>query len=66
MEQIRGSASGGWGPFSFKANYFKRTTNTTHDFTEDAAGLVVPGLQIIGFGCTVLPKSPNPDPNLNW
>lgn len=66
MEQIRGSASGGWGPFSFRANYFRRTSKTTHDFIEDAAGLTVPGMQIIGFGCAMLPKCPDPDPSLNW
>lgn len=66
MEQIRGSASGGWGPFSFRANYFRRTTRTTHDFVEDGAGLTVPGMQIIGFGCVLLPKCPDPDSSLNW
>lgn len=66
MDQISGSASGGWGPFSFKANYFSETITTTHDFVADAAGVSVAGMQIIGFGCTVIPKSPNPDPTLNW
>lgn len=66
MEQVRGSASAGWGPFSVRANYFKRTEKTAHDFVEDAGGLTIPGMQIIGFVCRLLEKTPNPDPTLNW
>jgi hypothetical protein len=66
MEQVRGSASAGWGPFSIRANYFRRTDKTTHDFVEDSAGITIPGMQLIGFVCRLLDKTPDPDPALNW
>jgi hypothetical protein len=66
METIRGSASVGWGPFSVRANYYKRTDKSSHDFVEDAAGLEVKGMQVIGMMCALLPKCPNPDETLNW
>ncbi len=66
MEQVRSSASVGWGPFSVRANYFRRLDKSSHDFVEDNAGLKIPGMQIIGFMCRMIDKSPNPDPNLNW
>lgn len=66
MEQVRSSASVGWGPFSARANYFRRLDRSTHDFVEDNAGLKIPGMQIVGFMCRMIDKTPNPDANLNW
>jgi hypothetical protein len=66
METIRGSASVGWGPFSVRANYYKRTDRSSHDFVEDTAGLSVAGMQVIGFVCKLLDKCPDPDPALHW
>jgi hypothetical protein len=66
METIRGSASVGWGPFSARANYYKRMEKSTHDFVEDSAGLEIKGMQILGFMCALLDQCPNPDSNLNW
>jgi len=66
MSQVRGSAKAGWGPFSVRANYFRKTTKTTHDFVEDGAGLSAPGMQVLGFVCTVLDKCPNADESLKW
>ncbi|WP_448677145.1 hypothetical protein [Delftia acidovorans] len=66
METVRGSTSVGWGPFSARANYYKRIDKSSHDFVEDAAGLEIKGMQILGFMCTLLDKSPNPDEDLNW
>jgi len=64
--QFSSSASVGWGPFSVRGNYSKDTSKKTHDFSRNSAGLVCAGMQIIGFVCETLPKSPNPDADLNW
>lgn len=64
--QFSASASVGWGPFSVRGNYSRNTSKKTHDFVRDAAGLSCAGMQIVGFVCETLPKSPNPDPDLNW
>ena len=64
--QFSASGSVGWGPFSVRGNYSKTTDHQTHDFVRSAAGLECAGMQIIGFICELLPKSPDPDPRLNW
>lgn len=65
-KKIKGSARGGWGPFSVRGNYSKETSKQTHDFVQTDEGIEIPGMQIIGFVCQRLPKCPNPDENLNW
>ncbi|MEV4783398.1 hypothetical protein [Burkholderia sp. LMU1-1-1.1] len=64
--QMSASGSVGWGPFSVKGNYSRSTDRKTHDFVRTAAGIECAGMQIIGFVCEPLPKSPNPDLTLNW
>lgn len=64
--QLQVKASAGWGPFKIKGNYSRNTSRTTHDYVFNAAGIESPGMQIIGFVCQHLPKSPNPDEELNW
>ncbi len=64
FSQVSASASAGWGPFSIRGNYSKMTTDTTHDFVSSGTGITCPGMQLIGFICRRLPKSPNPSPNL--
>jgi hypothetical protein len=56
----------GWGPFSIRGNYTRTTQTSTHDFKYDAGAISCPGMQIIGFINELLPKSPDPDQNLNW
>ncbi len=64
--RITGSARVGWGPFSVRGNYSKEQSTQTHDFIQTGQGIEIPGMQVIGFVCQKLPKSPDPDSNLNW
>lgn len=64
--QFSASGSVGWGPFSVKGNYSRNTDKKTHDFVQTAAGIEAAGMQVIGFVCELLPKSPDPDTKLNW
>lgn len=66
LKEVSGSLSGGWGPFSLKGNYYKKTTKKTHDYVLDADGILIPGMQVIGFVMHKLPQCPNPDLGLNW
>jgi hypothetical protein len=66
LEKISGSLRGGWGPFSLRGNYNRETERTTHDFTQRGSGIECSGMQVIGFLCQVLPKSPDPDTTLTW
>lgn len=66
MEEISGSLRAGWGPFSIRGNYYKKSTSQTHDFVKDEKGISVPGMQIIGFVMEATPKCPDPDKTLKW
>lgn len=57
----------GWGPFSVSANYSHGEENKSFESHSDSQGIKVDGMQIIGFNCHVLPKSPDPLPSItNW
>ncbi len=69
------SQSGGggfsFGPFSCggSASHYSTSGSTQRDYGWNWNGqsLDVPGMQIAGFKCHVLPKSPNPSPDIkNW
>jgi hypothetical protein len=76
MHQEEASHQGGgggvsFGPFSLSASasHWSRNSSTQsssgYSFTDQ--GLSVPGMQIVGYKCHVLPKAPNPSPDIkNW
>ena len=67
MESNSYEGSAGWGPFSVSANYSHEESKAETHLKQDGQGIEVNGMQIIGFNCHVLPKSPNPLPNItNW
>ncbi len=66
MEEISGSLRAGWGPFSVRGNYYRKSEKQTHDFVSDGKGLEIKGMQVIGFVLERVPKCPDPDPTLNW
>ncbi len=58
-----------FGPFALKGRPTQATAIAgAPDMKLDIAGdsLQAPGMQIIGFMCSVLPQCPNPSPNLYW
>ncbi|HMF93721.1 MAG TPA: hypothetical protein VKE96_05480 [Vicinamibacterales bacterium] len=63
---ISTQASFGWGPFSISGNYSHSQSSSQKSYTQSSSGISVPGPQIIAFICETIPKSPNPDPSLNW
>ncbi|MGZ8821772.1 MAG: hypothetical protein ACXWX1_10690 [Aeromicrobium sp.] len=60
--EVGGSAS--WGPFSLGGSYSRSSasgsTNRHQGFETSSQGISVNGMQIAGFKCHVLPKSPDP------
>ncbi|NEZ58806.1 hypothetical protein [Adonisia turfae] len=58
------SAGGGWGPFSvggsYKQDNFERNVNSHRE----EQGIRIPGMQLIGFKCHKMSKSPNPNPSI--
>ncbi len=76
MSEATGShASGGgfvtWGPVALGGSYSRSgtsgSTERTHSYQFSNQGLEVPGMQVVGFKCHILPKSPNPLPSItDW
>jgi hypothetical protein len=58
----------GWFNISAGAGYADSDTkfknDWEHNYTCDSQGITVPGMQIIGFNCHLLGKSPDPDPKV--
>ena len=54
----------GWGLFSLRGGYDKVSSGGTHDYKSSDDGIKCSGMQVIGFVCDIVPKSPNPDPAL--
>lgn len=76
MHQQESSHAGGgggvsFGPFSLSASASHSSsssaTSSNWGYSWNDQGLNVPGMQIIGYKCHVLPKAPNPSPDIkNW
>jgi hypothetical protein len=59
--ETHASGSVGWGPFSLRGGYDSVSTGGTHDYKSNNEGITCPGMQVIGFVCDLVPKSPNAD-----
>jgi hypothetical protein len=73
VEEHKGTSSGGGGFLSFgpiflggSAKKAASAGSTERDwgYKFNDQGMEVPGMQIVGYKCHVLPKSPNPDPSI--
>lgn len=62
--QISAGGRVGWGPFSIGGSYSHGQEN--YDFVSEAKGgaVTIPGMQLIGFINNIIPKSPNPNPEI--
>ena len=64
-----GSAGFSFGPFSAGASASHSSTdiNRENETHVDKQGIEIEGMQLIGFKCHILPKSPNPSPDIeSW
>jgi hypothetical protein len=60
-EHVSTGASVSWGPFAVSGHYVEDHKGNTFDSTVNESGITIPGYQIIGWYCEILPKSPDPD-----
>jgi hypothetical protein len=74
-ESTSSQAGGGgwlsWGPFSLGGSYNRSSasgsTERKHHFEASGQGIAVPGMQVAGFKCHIVPKSPDPLSTIeNW
>lgn len=61
---VNANASAGWGPFRVRGGYRSDSSNTKFRSRVEGETLKVQGMQIIGFINQLLPKAPNPLPDL--
>lgn len=56
------SAGAGYGSGSTKSN-----SQSSNEYSYDSQGIKVPGMQIIGYNCHILGKTPDPNPDIkDW
>jgi hypothetical protein len=63
-KEIDGGGGISIGPFFAGGSYGASSSQSVSNYTHNSQSVKVPGMQIIGFKCHVLPKSPNPNPTI--
>lgn len=63
-QSVRAGGFVSWGPFAMGGSYSQQKSERNFGYHNSGQGIEVNGMQIIGFRCHVLPKSPNPDPGI--
>ena len=61
---VGGGGSVGWGPFSISGSYSKASGGSSYNMDRQGARITVPGMQIIAFINHLIPKAPNPLPDI--
>lgn len=61
-ENVSVGGRAGWGPFSVGGSFEKNGLEKNMNVQREGQGIKVEGMQLIGFKCHVLPKSPDPKP----
>ena len=64
LSKTSGEARVGWGPFSINGKYESNHRERDMEVSREGQGIKVKGMQLIGFKCHMLPKSPDPKPNV--
>lgn len=59
-DKVSAGGFANFGPFHIGGGYSHGSQKGEQHFSADSQGMRIPGMQIIGFKCHILPKSPNP------
>lgn len=62
--KISGGGKVGWGPFSVGGSYSREEEKRDFNAHLEGGAIHIPGMQLIGFINNIIPKSPNPNPNI--
>ncbi len=62
--QIQGGGAVGYGPFFVAGSYSQGSETRDASFHNEGGSIVIPGMQLIGFINNIIPKSPNPNPEI--
>ncbi len=64
MEKASGGGYVSWGPFHAGGHYESHNQNRNVESHSESQGIKIRGMQLIGFKCHVLKKSPDPKPDV--
>jgi hypothetical protein len=62
--KVSGGGSVGWGPFHAGGSYSHGSERRDSQFHAEGGGVQIPGIQLIGFINNIIPRSPNPNPEI--
>ncbi|MCG8604937.1 hypothetical protein MJD09_08065 [bacterium] len=61
---MNAGGSVGWGPFRVGGSYSSESVKKDMNFHTEGGSIVIPGIQLIGFINNLIPRSPNPNPEI--
>ncbi len=64
MDKVSGGGSVSWGPFHAGGQYESHSQERNMETHSESQGIKIPGMQLIGFKCHTLGKSPDPKNNI--
>lgn len=65
FESARGQGGFSFGPWWVGGSHVNQSDSRTFNSTWSSEGLDIDGLQLLGFVCHTLPRSPNPNPEIS-
>jgi hypothetical protein len=63
-KSVKGGGSAGWGPFRIGGSYAAGSVRKDMEFHAEGGRIKIPGMQLIGFINNIIPKSPDPNPDI--
>jgi hypothetical protein len=63
-KQISGGGAVGWGPFFVGGSYSHGSETRSGSYHNEGGSIVIDGMQLVGFINNIIPKSPNPNPEI--
>ncbi|MFA0822316.1 MAG: hypothetical protein ACC612_05430 [Methanomethylovorans sp.] len=63
-KQISGGGAVGWGPFFIGGSYSHGSETRNGSYHNEGGSIVIDGMQLVGFINNIIPKSPNPNPEI--
>jgi hypothetical protein len=64
QKQIRGGGAVGFGPFFVGGAYSRGSVTRSSSYDAKGGSITIPGMQLIGFINNLVPKSPDPHPDI--
>ena len=64
QSKVKGGGYVGWGPFHVGGSYSHGSERHDTAFHNEGGAVEIPGMQLIGFINNIIPKSPNPNPQI--